>query len=360
LPAESQRGQVQINRIKKISTAAAPPPPSKKAKKSSAPEPPPPAAPGPAPEYTFFYHPQWKRDVDSLGETQLEKLEEVVKHIQQDPYNGEGAEHNHPINDVAVPPGAKCFARYFNHTDGDRVLFVVDQNKVYFLGLAIAHDYVKVTGRKFDACRTPEKLEERARDAAARPLSTRKPPPARPAPAGPADAPPPPAGPADDLPPLINRDPELPRRLHELGNRPVRTDIPIDMGNLGQFQIVHVPNDGNCLFTAIGLFVGMNQAGVRDKLNEHRPFGGYTEARFAAIAFERRVFIVNHFHGGDIPPYEGYDTNGNPIDMEQVAQGQVAPINPGQGQGDDIVLYFILNQDPNPGKGERHIEALVR
>ncbi|MDR2777058.1 MAG: hypothetical protein LBB17_03405 [Puniceicoccales bacterium] len=104
-------------------------------------------------------------------------------------------------------------------------------------------------------CFVPE--PKMTRTAAARP-------PQPPPPTGPAE----PAGPADDLPQLINRDPELPRRLHALGNRTVRTRIPIDMGNLGQFQIVHVPDDGNCLFTAIGLFVGItDQRDVRRRIH---------------------------------------------------------------------------------------------
>ncbi|MDR1528163.1 MAG: hypothetical protein LBS22_01075, partial [Puniceicoccales bacterium] len=203
-----------------------------------------------------------------------------------------------------------------------------------------------------------------------------------------------PAGPADDLPPLINREPGLPELLFELeeGRYTGPTGIPIDMGNLGQFQIHHVPDDGNCLFAAIGHFVKADlvdaslvaggadqktlQRAVRRQIYdyaqsmsskesshmdfpgdaidlrriirvanptmEHGAFGGYQEARIAAMAFRKRVFIVNHFHGGGIPAYEGYNFNGERIDMGHLDR----PINPGQGPLDDIVLYFIMNPDP--------------
>jgi hypothetical protein len=192
--------------------------------------------------------------------------------------------------------------------------------------------------------------------------------------------------------------PKLPGWLHTLDQyRHIGpTGFVVDAGNFGQFRIHHVPEDDNCLFTAIGHFVGLDQGAVRQAIhiiaqgilnetilnpdpgvftpegieaimamtNPETPaplnrFNNGMEARMAAgmaaMILGRRVFIVNHFHGGDTPANEGFEANGNPITVEQIAGGQVSPINPGQ----DIVLYFIINPDPNPGPEERHVEALV-
>jgi hypothetical protein len=237
-------------------------------------------------------------------------------------------------------------------------------------------------------------------EAAERPPADEPPPPparsARPArksgsavrkpPARLADTPPPPPL----IPLIVNRDPELPRLLYELdeGRYIGPTGFDVNIRNFGQFQIYHVPNDGNCLFAAIGYFVGIgDQREVRLRIHNYvqgilggtipnpnqafltpgrldaiiytttparfdkNRFGNDNDARMAAIVFQRRVFIVNHFHGGDIPAYEGYDADGTRIDMAH----PFPPINP-----NDIVLYFILNPGLDPGPGGRHIEALIR
>jgi mRNA-degrading endonuclease RelE of RelBE toxin-antitoxin system len=376
--------------------------PSRKAervKKGSAAKPPPPPA-AETKTYTFLYHKKWGKDTSTLTPDQKKILDDMFARMQQNPLAQDDDQHEY--HGIKVTSGGKCFTRYLDRANESRVLFAVnsDRKEVRFLGVVLEHNYKDVAKRQFDACQTPEELEERARDAAAR--STRKPPPPAEEPTGDADAPPPPArppqppppaappiGPADDLPPLINRDPGLPGLLYALGNCTVLTDIRIDAGPFGPFLIYHVPDDGNCLFAAIGLFVGLDQANVRRRIhvfaqdilqgkrenpnpavftqvalraiaNITRPdgqnvFGNDAEARMAAVVFQRRVFIVNHFHGGGTSAYEGYNAQGNPIDMANLNP----PINPGQNPGDDIVLYFILNpEDPRPG--ERHIEALIQ
>ncbi|MDR2628447.1 MAG: hypothetical protein LBC30_00380 [Puniceicoccales bacterium] len=178
---------------------------------------------------------------------------------------------------------------------------------------------------------------------------------------------------------LIGRNCDLPALLHTLdqNGHTAPTSFDIDVENFGRFQIHHVPDDGNCLFAAIGHFVCPDldqnpqkaQRIVRDSIEARTdgrlgPWGGEDEARLAAMAYERRVFIIHRDYANqnmNVPAVEttqGYDINGNPIDMGQIARGQVAPINPGQGPNDDIVLYFDLDPERDPSR--RHIEALIR
>jgi hypothetical protein len=129
-------------------------------------------------------------------------------------------------------------------------------------------------------------------------------------------------------------NPDLPARLHALDTG--LTGIRIDVGALRNFQIYHVPNDGNCLFTAIGYFIGegeMPQGEVRQQIDaEGARWGGEDEARVAARVFGRRVFIIDHNFETDAPnpnTIRGYEADtGAQIDMAQLRR----PINPGQGQ----------------------------
>lgn len=155
----------------------------------------------------------------------------------------------------------------------------------------------------------------------------------------------------------------------------------------GNFTIYHTNSDGNCLFSAIGYFLGKGPTDVRTIINQTATtmlrqeseipkgitikalqaavgitraegrFGNENEARIAAIAFQRRVFVFYNtnyeiYQGADpgsIPQPEGWDAQGNIIDMNS----QGFTINPGE----DIVLYFKI--DPSPDSSERHVEALM-
>ena len=172
----------------------------------------------------------------------------------------------------------------------------------------------------------------------------------------------------------------------EAGRYTGPTAFHIDVGPFGQFQIFHVPDDGNCLFTAIGHFVGADQETVRWRIHDYaldilngiranpnpgfltqeviqeiiegRAWGGEDEARMAAIVFRRRVFIIDRDYTNrdknvpNVDTVRGFDANGDRIDMEQLDR----PINPGQ----DIVLYFMMDPDGDPEGGGRHIEALIQ
>ncbi|MDR1173248.1 MAG: hypothetical protein LBK24_00435 [Puniceicoccales bacterium] len=124
-------------------------------------------------------------------------------------------------------------------------------------------------------------------------------------------------------------------------------DAHVDAENFGRFQVYHVPNDGNCLFTAIGHFVGANQAAVRDHIitkTGQRPgvWGGEDEAKLAAMAYERKVFIIHRYldapsaYVPDVKSTQGFDTNGTPIDMEHLDR----PIT--SGKGPKMTLYVFL------------------
>jgi hypothetical protein len=157
-------------------------------------------------------------------------------------------------------------------------------------------------------------------------------------------------------PPLEGRgegDPDLPELLHNLDARRFTgpTGVWINVKGLGQFQIYHVPDNGNCLFSAIGRFLRTRQEEVRLQMGcvDGRIWGGDNEIKIAAKVFGTRIFVVHRDAG--TARIEGYKARtGAPIDM---TQGVVRSINPDQ----DIVLYAIL--DPAGAEGQRHFEALV-
>lgn len=123
-------------------------------------------------------------------------------------YQGTGGQHE--IKSVVVPNGTKCYARKLDHGDAGRVLFIAapEHPNVYFLAITPTHDYGKVTGRQFSACKTQEALEKEKEDrAAAARSSARRPPPAEPPPVK--------RSPIS----VVNRNPGLPGRLYTLDKK---------------------------------------------------------------------------------------------------------------------------------------------
>jgi hypothetical protein len=168
--------------------------------------------------------------------------------------------------------------------------------------------------------------------------------------------------------------------------------------NFGNFRIREVAGNGNCLFTAIGLFTGQDQATVRQTINataqrilaDRAAFPAVTtndeyfaavindtnadaircnrwghvetNARAAAITYGRRVFVLHQGNQGmadyvDTRFAFGFDIFGNPLDLgiERPQQGDIVLFdrtNAGNAHVDALEIVFPGSPEQLVGTGE--------
>jgi predicted RNA binding protein YcfA (HicA-like mRNA interferase family) len=175
--------------------------------------------------------------------------------------------------------------------------------------------------------------------------------------------------------------------------------------NFGNFRIREVASNGNCLFTAIGLFTGQDQATVRQTINatarrilanraafpaitiDDENFAvvindtnanaircnrwGHVEtnAIVAAITYGRRVFVLHQGNQGmadyiDARFALGFDIFGNPLDLgiERPQQGDIVLFdrtNTGNAHVDALEIVFPGSPEQPGGTGETSVVPAV-